>query len=99
MAKITDIIDGGKLGCPQFINPEPYGFVKAQIDLLEVAKKNICRVMSLDVYMKEQNLPFPFPFPINIGKDECLGVRQKVPEGRFFVVEDLSGSFKRIYNE
>lgn len=99
MGKIKNIIDGVKIGSFQFVNPKPYGFVAAQIDLMEAPQKNIGRVMSLDVYMKEQNLPFPFPSPIKIGKDERLGVRPKVSGGQFFVVEDMNGSFKRIYNE
>lgn len=99
MGKFKDLSDRGTIGFPQFINAEPYGFVAAQINIMESAQKNICRVISLDVFMKEQNLPFPFPHPINIEKDERLGVRQKVSGGQFFVVEDMNGGFKRIYNE
>ena len=81
-------------GAVEFLKGKPSEFIEEQIRLSEVARKNICEAFGLDSFLEKQNLPFPFPCPIILKKHERLGVRQTVSGGRFFVVEDINGSFK-----
>ncbi len=86
-------------GAVEFLKGKSSQFIEEQIRLSEVATKNTYEALGLDSVWESQNLPYPFPLLINLKKDERLGVRQIVSGGHFFVVEDINGSFKRIYNE
>lgn len=86
-------------GAIEFLKGNSSQFVEEQIRLSEVATKNIYEALGLDSFWEAQILPYPFPSPINLKKDERLGVRQMLKGGHIFVVEDINGSFKRIYNE